>query len=93
MSESFASLPALIDAIIKEEVHDKQRQKYSLFLTTSAKEPFHFYDVSKVRLVFSQDDLESYLLYNPQINHKSTVFLDDVGATYECGKHNSMISC
>jgi hypothetical protein len=75
MSGSFASISALLDSIIEEEVHEKTKSKFSLYLTTSSKEPIYFYDVSKVRCNFPQDDLEAYLHSNPSISAGSTVHL------------------
>lgn len=37
MSGSFASISALLDSIIEEEVHEKTKSKFSLYLTTSSK--------------------------------------------------------
>ena len=44
---------------------------------TSSTEPIHFYDISKIKLIFPQDDLEAYLNSNPQITGGSTVCLEN----------------
>lgn len=75
MSVPFASISALVDKMIEEEVHGKAKSKFSLYLTTSSEEPIYFYDISKVRFNFSQDDLEAYLHSNPKIPEGSTLCL------------------
>lgn len=86
MAQSLASISALIDSYIEEEVHGKGKSKFSLYLTASSDEPIHFYDISKVRLNFSQDDLETYLHSNPQIAFGSTVCLENCEVNLEYGK-------
>lgn len=93
MAQSLASISALIDSYIEEEVHSKARSKFSLYLTASSDEPIHFYDISKVRLNFSQDDLETYLHSNPQIAFGSTVCLENCEVNLEYGKENDVVSC
>lgn len=93
MTQSFASISALIDSVIEEEVHGKNKSKNSLYLTASSEEPLHFYDVSKVRFNFAQDDLETYMRSNPNISSGSTVLLDNCDVNIEYGKENDIVSC
>ena len=62
-------------------------------MTASVDEPIHFYDISKVRLNFSQDDLETYLHSNPQIAFGSTVCLENCEVNLEYGKDNDVLAC
>lgn len=84
--QPFASVSALLDKVIREEVHNEPKTKNSLYLVASSSEPIHFYDISKTKLSFPQDDLEAYLNSNPQIALGSTVCLENCETTYEYSK-------
>lgn len=93
MHNSFASISALLDRVIGEEVHAQPKSKNSLYLIASNTEPIHFFDISKTKLIFPQDDLEAYLNSNPQINYGSTICLENVEIIPEYGKENDIIAC
>ena len=91
--QSFASVSALLDKVIREVVHSEPKSKNSLYLITSSSEPIHFYDISKIKLSFPQDDLDAYLNSNPQIALGSTVCLENCEITPDYGKDNQIVSC
>lgn len=62
-------------------------------MIASTTEPIHFYDISKIKLIFPQDDLEAYLNSNPQINSGSTVCLENVEIVTDYGKNSEIKSC
>jgi hypothetical protein len=93
MSQSFASISMLIDCYIEEEVHGRGKSKFSLYLTTGSEHPIYFFDISKVKLNFPQDDFQAYLSKNPPIEMGSTVFLENCDINLEYGKGNDIISC
>lgn len=93
MQQSFASVSALLDQVIREEVHNEPKSKNSLYLITSNTEPIHFEDISKIKLIFPQDDLETYLNSNPQIAKGSTICLENCEIVPEYGKDNNIASC
>ena len=93
MYNSFASISALLDTVIGEEVHNEQKSKNSLYLVAGTTEPIHFFDISKIKLIVPLDDLETYLNSNPQINLGSTICLENVEIIPEYGKDNDIVSC
>lgn len=93
MHQSFASVAALLDGVIREEVHNEPKTKNSLYLITSNTEPIHFYDISKLKIIFPQDDLETYLNSNPQIAQGSTICLENCDIIPEYGKDSNVVSC
>ena len=86
-------MSALLDRVIRAEVHSEPKAKNSLYLVASSTDPIHFYDISKIKLSFPQDDLEAYLNSNPQIALGSTVCLENCEISPEYGKNNEVVSC
>jgi hypothetical protein len=59
--QAFASVSALLDKVIREEVHNEQKSRNSLYLVVGSKDPLFFYDISKIKLTIPLDDIDTYL--------------------------------
>lgn len=59
--QAFASVSALLDKVIREEVHNEQKSRNSLYLVVGSEDPLFFYDISKIKLTVPLDDIDTYL--------------------------------
>jgi hypothetical protein len=82
----FSSIPTLIDAHVQGQLHNTPLKTASIFLYVHSKNPLILEDSSKVQLIASEDDLQTYFQSYDKITQGTNICLDNVEVHIEFKK-------